>query len=153
MVTRYRSIAPSRVTTSIAWPSRHAHTGGLRAMTVDTLNGSAPELSAHEQEGALAPIGPMPALDIASAVEHEDITRTQRVYVDVPGVPRVPLPYGGIATVQRERRADGSLGEYLLAAITPPKTKGAPESAQRWSIAAVQAAKLALESAGVLTLR
>jgi hypothetical protein len=89
------------------------------------------------------------ALDIATAVEQEDITKGQRVYEDVVGCPRVPTASGLLAVVQRERRADGTQGEYMLCAIRPPKDKAAPESIQRASIAQVQELKSALESAGV----
>lgn len=109
------------------------------------VESTAPE-SAPETDAA-------PVVDIAAAVEEEDISKSARIYVQVDGVGRVPMPSGALATVQREKRADGTLGEYLLAEIRLPKEKGGPESVQRFSVARIQALKLALESVGVPTLR
>lgn len=124
--------------------------------TRNRRNGSAPATAPEpEQVEQVEPVAPetAPALDIAGAVASEEIGKGARVYIDVPGVPRVPTADAGtLAAVQREQRADGSLGEYLLAEIRKGKT-GAPDSVQRFSIARVQALKTALESAGVTTLR
>lgn len=135
-------------------------------------NGSAPSATVVEPtpESAAPVIEPQPeptpepqpessaaesatALDIAAAVEDADISKAARVYVDVDGVGRTPTDTGTLATVQREKRADGTFGEYQMAEITPPKEKGAPESVQRYSIARVQRLKDALASAGVTVLR
>lgn len=113
-------------------------------MSATRTNGkraSAPETPAPESA---------PALDIAGAVESEQVAQSVRVYVDVPGVPRVPTADGTLACVQREKRADGSLGEYLLAEIRKQRTGS--ESAQRYSLARIQALKSALESQDVTVL-
>jgi hypothetical protein len=107
-------------------------------------NGSKPE-SASKPAPESAP-----ALDIAGAVESEQVAQSVRVYVDVPGVPRVPTADGTLACVQREKRADGTLGEYLLAEIRKQRT--GTESAQRYSLARIQALKSALDSQDITTL-
>lgn len=89
-----------------------------------------------------------PVLDIAAAVAVEEIAKGQRVYVDVPGCPRVPTADGTLATVQREQRADGTLGEFMLAEIRKGK-QGNPDSVQRYSLLRLSACKRALDSAGV----
>lgn len=114
-------------------------------------NGAAPEQDgAPEQVPAPAQV-PEPALDIAALAAAEEIARAQRVYVDVPGVTRVPTADGTLAAVQRERRADGTLGEYMLAEIRAGK-QGQPDQVQRYPIARVQALKSALDAAGVTIL-
>lgn len=111
----------------------------------------APEPAAPEQAPEQAPEPEQaPAMDLATAVASEQVSNAKRVYVDVPGVPRVPTADGTLATVQREQRADGTLGEYLLAEVR--KTRGS-ESVQRYSIARIQALKDALGSQDVTVLR
>lgn len=117
---------------------------------IDTLNG-ADALTDAQLDALTSPPAP-PALDIVHAVASEEIAKGARVYVDVPGCPRVPTADGTIATVQRERRADGTLGEYLLTEIRV-NTRDKSESAQRVSIARVQAMKDALDACGVTILR
>ncbi len=107
-------------------------------------------MPARKQASASAPASPQ-ALDLATAVATESVSKPQRVYVDVPDVPRVPTADGTLATVQREQRADGTLGEYTLAEIRTNKDK--TESVQRFSIARVQALKDALASKNVCVLR
>ena len=97
--------------------------------------------AAPEQDSA-------PALNIASAVAAEEISKAQRVYGDVPGCPRVPTADGTLATVQREHRADGTEGEYMLAEVRKGK-QGNPDSVQRFSLLRLAACKRALDSAGV----
>jgi hypothetical protein len=90
------------------------------------------------------------ALDIASAVESEDISKAQRVYAEV--TPRVATDSGALACVQRERRVDDSLGEYMLAIVRiNPRDKS--ESVQRYPIAQVQQAISALGASGVTLFR
>lgn len=106
----------------------------------------APASKPASAEKALAP------MDLASAVADVTVGKPQRVYVDVSGVPRAPTADGTLATVQREQRADGTLGEYMLAEVRTNRDK--TESVQRYSIARVQALTdaLASKSVKVLTL-
>lgn len=86
------------------------------------------------------------ALDIASAVASEDISKAAKVYVEI--TPRAPMSNGAVATVHRERRTDDSLGEFLLAVVrTNPRDKS--ESVARLSIETVQLAVDALAAVGV----
>lgn len=103
---------------------------------------AAAEQAAAEQAAA--------ALNIAAAVESEDIGKAQRVYADI--TPRVATPNGALVCVQREQRSDGSPGEYLLATIRINE-RDKTESAQRVSIAQVQSAISALGAAGVTLFR
>lgn len=130
--------------------TRNRRNGSAPATAPAPEQETAPETAPEQEQEAPETA---PAFDIAGAVASEEIGKGARVYIDVPGVPRVPTADAGtLAAVQREQRADGSLGEYLLAEIRKGKT-GAPDSVQRFSIARVQALKTALESAGVTTLR
>lgn len=69
-----------------------------------------------------APKAPQaPPLTIAqrAAASAADVKKSTRVYVDVPGYKRHTMPDERVAAVQQERRADGTLGRWQLAIITP----------------------------------
>lgn len=52
-----------------------------------------------------------PVVALAAQADVE-ITRSERVYVDVPDT-RTMLPDGRIVAIRREKRADGSLGPFV----------------------------------------
>lgn len=58
-----------------------------------------------------APPAP-PVVPALSALADVAITRSERVYVDVPDT-RTLLPDGRMVAIRRERRADGSLGPFV----------------------------------------
>jgi uncharacterized membrane protein len=75
-------------------------------------------------KGAQAPADAAPAeapLTIAqrAAASAADVKKSTRVYVDVEGYSRHTMPDERVAAVQQELRADGSLGRWQLAIITP----------------------------------
>lgn len=78
------------------------------------------------------------------------IKKAARVFADVPGVPRVMLPDGRIATVQREQRTDETEGPSLIAILRPGQ--GDPNAGTRWSLADTKLVSDALAGAGVTLL-
>ena len=113
-------------------------------------NGASATPPAPETPAPDAPETPAPepqVLDLASAVASEQVSKAQRVFIDVPDTPAPITASGLVAKVQREHRADGTLGEYLLAAVR--KNRDGSESVARYSIAQLQELKSALESHGV----
>jgi hypothetical protein len=92
-----------------------------------------------------APAAPAAPLDIATAVATEEISRAQRVYVDVHK--RVPCASGGFAVVQREKRIDETLGAFQLARVKIARDKS--ENVVRYPIQDVQEALSALTAGGV----
>lgn len=115
--------------------------------TARKRNGSAPE-SAPATTDAPA-VESAPVIDISADVESAEEIKRVRVYTD--STQRAPMPSGKLATVQREKFADGSEGPFLLAVVTITRDK--QESVQRVDLAQLQETIDALAAVGVYVVR
>lgn len=98
-----------------------------------------------------APQAPTPEVqNIAQAIETEEILKAARVFEDVSA--RFVLPDGALGCVQRERRADQSLGTYQLADVRI-NARDKTESVARHDIARVQLLADVLAAGGVKIFR
>lgn len=87
-------------------------------------------------------------VSLGAVAESEHISKAARLFVDVPGTPRVICADGSVSAIQREQRADGTLGEYLLSLNVRKSSDGTGESAQRFSLGGIQSASRAYAAQG-----
>lgn len=73
--------------------------------------------------------------------------KAERVFHDVPGIPRVPMSDGRVLAVQRELRADRTLGAYMLAFVK--RSPDGNENAQRVTLSDIQSASDTFGAHGV----
>ena len=104
------------------------------------------------RNASAATAAPSP-VDIAAVAAETDISRPQRVYVDI--APRVPSASGALATVQREQRLgdapDAPSGAFQLARIK--KGRDGDELVTRYPLTDVQELVTALHGAGVIVVK
>lgn len=130
----------------------------LDAPVTDAPQDDAPVTDAQPQPDAPAVDAPQPdaqpqpdaPLDLDAESASLEIEKTQRVYVDVPGVPRVPTATGSLACVQRQKHADGKLGPMELCKLTIGADKRV--QARRHTLEELSEIVDALRAAGIKVL-
>lgn len=105
-----------------------------------------PQPDAPQPQPQPAPQSDAPQSLGALAVDTRTV-KAERVFADVPGVPRVPMSDGRVLAVQRERRADDSLGPIMLAFVK--RSPDGRENAQRVTLADIQSASDTFGAHGV----
>lgn len=105
---------------------------------------------ARSQSQSQSPVTPEPTPVVLGALaESELVHKAQRVFVDVPGIPRVICADGSVSAVQREKRSDGSDGPYVLALGIKKPDGSSAETAQRFTLAGIQASSRAYAAVGI----
>lgn len=97
------------------------------------------------------PADPPPAVLALAAQADVEITRAERVYVDVPDT-RTMLPDGRLCAIRRERRGDGSLGPFV-AHILRRDPAGRETGAVPATLLDFEAIAIAFERRGVKLFR
>jgi hypothetical protein len=104
---------------------------------------------ARSQSQSQSPAPEPTPVVLGALAESALVHKATRVFVDVPGIPRVILADGSVSAVQREKRSDGSDGPYVLALGVKKAPGATEETAQRFTLAGIQAASRAYAAHGI----